>query len=213
MVNLKILKNNLRSRYREIREKMNPKDKHIMDEKILHKLTLLNEYIRSKDILVYVSKDIEVSTYEIIHDAWKKGKRVAVPRCNTEDRSMDFYYIKSMDDLEKGAFGLYEPIKEKCEMFKVTSRGLCIVPGFCFDQNGYRLGYGHGYYDRFFQKFRGIKVGICYSNCMKFYLPNGRFDRAVDIVVNDKYVKKIHNLYREEPYRPRNRFSKFGRRR
>lgn len=210
MRNLKLFKIDLRKKYRAIRENMNPKEKKFMDERILHKLSSLSEYKRNRDILVYVSKKIEVSTYEIMCDAWKKGKRVAVPRCNTDDRSMDFYYIRSMEDLEKGAFGLYEPIKEKCEIYKTFLGGLCIVPGFCFDQNGYRLGYGHGYYDRFLQKFRGIKVGICYSNCMKFYLPKGKYDRPVDILVNDKYIKRIHT-YGEGPYRLRNRIPKFRR--
>lgn len=193
--NLKQFKNNLRDKYRAIRENMSLEVKKSMDEKILQKLSSLQEYKFSNIVLVYVSKNIEVSTDIIIEDAWRKGKRVAVPKCNMDDRSMDFYYIKSRNDLEKGAFGLYEPIKNQCEIFTSFSQGICIVPGFCFDQNGYRLGYGHGYYDRFLHRFGGFTAGICYSSCMKFYLPRGKYDKSVDVIVNDKYIKRIHNNY------------------
>ena len=208
MRNLKEFKINLRKKYRAIRENMDPEEKKTMDSRILYKLNLLNEYRRSKIVLTYISKSIEVSTIEIIKDAWGQGKRVAAPRCNMEDKSMDFYYINSMEDLEKAAFGLYEPIVEKCEIYKSFAEGVCIIPGFCFDQNGYRLGYGHGYYDRFLQRFKGIKLGICYSNCIKFYLPRGRFDKPVDILVTDRYIKRI-TIPREGGYYTRKGFTKF----
>ena len=54
---------------------------------------------------------------------------------------MEFYYITSVEDLEKGTFGVMEPIIAQCE--KVTDFStVFVVPGLSFDAKGYRLGYG-----------------------------------------------------------------------
>ena len=181
----------LRQKYRLIREKTDKDKKAEMDEKILNKITILNAYRNNKTVFTYVSKEIEVNTFHFIEKCWKDGKKVAVPACNSENRSMNFYFINSFDDLEKATFGLLEPIRDKCELVTDFSQGLCVVPGFCFDYKGYRLGYGYGYYDRFLQNFGGITLGICYSNCIIPQLPHGKFDKHVDILLNDKYIKEI----------------------
>jgi 5-formyltetrahydrofolate cyclo-ligase len=62
-----------------------------------------------------------------------------------------------------------------------------------FDIRGYRLGYGKGYYDRFLSGYNGTKVGLCYSNCVKWKLPNGKYDETVDILVTERYFRKIKN--------------------
>lgn len=199
--NLKEYKIDLRKKYRSIRETMDKDKKGMMDRKIERRFLLLDKYERSNIIFTYVSKEIEVDTYRIMNEAWLDKKLVAVPKCNATNRSMDFYIIKSLDDLEKGMFGVYEPIESKCELVTDFSSGVCIVPGFCFDTYGYRLGYGQGYYDRFLPRFKGTTVGLCYSNCTNFKLPHGKYDRVVDVLVTDKYVKKFYHL--KKNFRPR----------
>lgn len=191
MKDIKLFKSNLRDKYKGMRGRMDIEDKRIIDEKITSKVVNLAEYNNTKIILIYISKNIEVSTYDIIRDAWSKGKNIGVPKCNIENMSMEFYYINSFDDVERGAFGLYEPINHKCSVVDNFSDSICIVPGFCFDVFGYRLGYGHGYYDRFLSGFTGIKIGVCYNEYVKTRLPRGRYDKPIDILVTDRYIKNI----------------------
>ena len=190
--NMKLYKIKLREKYRQIRENLKPFYQKIMDEKILKKLTSLRKYKNSDVVFTYISKSIEVDTYGIIRKCWKDGKKVAAPACDKETRTMKFYFINSFDDLEKGTFGLLEPNEEKCKEVRDFSSGLCIVPGFAFDFKAYRLGYGYGYYDRFLQHFGGTTVGICYSNCITQNLPHGRYDKPVDIVVTNSYIKEFN---------------------
>lgn len=190
--NIKLFKTRLRQKYRTLRENMNKEEKQMMDKKILDKISILKKYKESKTVFTYVSKEIEVDTSELIAQCLSENKKVAVPACNTENRTMDFYFIHSENDLKKGTFGLLEPIREKCEKITDFSEGLCIVPGFCFDYKGYRLGYGYGYYDRFLQNFGGTTVGICYSKFIIPQLPHGKFDRPVDILLTDQYIKEIY---------------------
>ena len=147
--NIKELKKNLRLKYRNIRETMPPAKKGKMDARIRRHLFDLPEYHEESTVFVYISKSIEVDTFSIVKRALADGKQVASPRCVPGTYEMEFYYIRSLDDLEKGTFGVLEPKHQQCKLVTDLSHGFCIVPGLCFDAKGYRLGYGKGYYDRF----------------------------------------------------------------
>lgn len=87
---------------------------------------------------------------------------------------------------------MLEPVPERCRLVTDYSRGLCIVPGLCFDAEGYRLGYGKGYYDRFLSAFRGVTVGICYTACTQWRLPHGRYDRQIQLLITEKYIRRTY---------------------
>ena len=131
----------------------------------------------------------EPSTRALIYAAWANGKKVAVPKCSEETTEMTFYYINSMDDVKSGYNGIMEPDPDTCEQVKDYSHGLCIVPGLSFDAEGYRLGYGRGYYDRFLKHFRGVSVGLCYTSYLKWKLPRGAYDVPVNLIVTEQYTR------------------------
>ena len=95
----------------------------------------------------------------------------------------------SLDDLKPGTFGVREPDADKSRLYDCTGRPICIVPGLSFDRWGYRLGYGKGYYDRFLTRYVGWTVGLCYSECVQYKLPHGRFDKPVDRLITEKYMR------------------------
>ena len=178
----------LRAKLKQERRELDPAEKRLMDGKIAENVRKLHQYKRCTTLLIYVSTPIEVDTRAIIENAWQDGKRVAVPRCITETREMTFHYIQSFDDLAPGTFNVPEP---SADSEKVTDYSGClmIVPGFMFDLRGYRLGYGMGYYDRAMSSFIGPSAGICYSKYVKYHMPNGRYDRAVDILVTENWIR------------------------
>lgn len=184
------VKSDLRSGFKNKRSIMSEEVKFNMDSEIQSRFLTLRQYSACSTVFTYVSKDIEVDTFAIIRAAWANGKRVAVPKCIPNTRDMAFYYITKIEDLEPGAFGVMEPNESKCEKVTDYSKGLCIVPGLSFDAEGYRLGYGKGYYDRFLAKFNGDTVGLCYSSCIKWKLPHGYYDRPVDMIVTDRYIRR-----------------------
>ena len=191
MMDIREQKNSLRNKYRTIRKTMSANVKSGLDADILSRILALNEYAGNEIILTYVSTAIEVDTLPFIRAALSNGKKVYTPRCIVETRDVEYYRVTSLDELEKGAFGLMEPNPEKAEKLTDFSKGLCIVPGLSFDASGYRLGYGMGYYDRFLSEFGGASAGICYGNCVQWKLPQGHFDRAIDILVTEKYIRRI----------------------
>ena len=92
-------KQELRLACRNRRENMDKETKALLDEKILMNVRRLNEYKPAKTILIYMSTPIEVDTINIIEQAFKDGKKVAVPRCIKDTREMEFHYITSIDEL------------------------------------------------------------------------------------------------------------------
>lgn len=190
--NIREIKIQLRSKIKKQRANMEPAKREKMDADIRKRLFSLWQYKSCRQLFVYVSKDIEVDTKQVILQALRDGKKVAAPRCITEGSLMDFFYISSLEDLEKGTFGVLEPNPALCEKVTDFSDGVCIVPGLSFDSEGYRLGYGKGYYDRFLNDFSGCKIGVCYSACVKWELPHGFYDRPVDLLVTERYFRKIH---------------------
>ena len=190
VIDIRPIKTELRQKYRSLRQAMPPEIKAERDEAIAAQVRRLWQYQSNSILLVYVSTPIEVDTIRIINQALADGKKVAVPRCVPDSRNMEFYYIDSVDELSPGMFGVLEPSVCPDKLYSESDGGVCLVPAFSYDWQGYRLGYGKGYYDRFLSRFEGNIVGICYSDCVQKSLPHGRYDRPVELLVTEKYLRR-----------------------
>lgn len=188
--NVRELKIQLRRGYRDKRLQLSAEEKQWRDDAIALNVQRLWQYRQSDTLLTYVSTPSEVDTVQIMQQAWVDGKRVAVPYCIPDTREMEFYIIHSLDELHDGAFGVREPMPSEARQLTDLSKGLCLVPAFCYDRHGYRLGYGKGYYDRFLARFGGYRVGLCYRDCIRHTLPHGRFDCTVDTIVTEQRIQK-----------------------
>lgn len=179
----------LRTEFKHIRDGISLKEKTAADKKIVAALLDSDEYKSCRTILSYVSLGSEADTYDIILQALNDGKQVAVPRCDDNNGKMTFYVISSLEQLEKGSFSVMEPIPDKCSVLMDFDNSLCIVPGLAFDEYGYRLGYGKGYYDRFLSLHKEIfKIGIGYSCCIVSELVSDTYDIAADLIITEKYT-------------------------
>ncbi len=154
----------------------------ILQEKFLQ----TEEYKNADVLLAFVSKDIEIDTNMIINQALADGKTLALPKCK-EENLMDFYIVDDLANLKEGYYGLSEPDSTKCQLLQSIDNSVCLVPGLAFDMEGYRIGFGKGYYDRFLLDFKGVTVGMCYTKCVEEKLPRGYYDRPIDILITEKY--------------------------
>ena len=189
-MNVRERKRALRAQFKRLRAECPAQLKREMDKKLFERFASLEEYAACDTLFAYISGEIECDTSAISLRALADGKRIAVPRCAERTNEISFYFINSYDDLEKGKYGILEPKTEVCERAEDFSRGLCLVPGLSFDLQGYRLGFGKGYYDRFLSRFGGVTAGICYAKCTLTELPRGAFDRAVDILITEKFMNR-----------------------
>lgn len=129
------------------------------------------ETVQSADIiLLYASFGSEVSTEMILDKLLKSGKTVALPKCGN-DGKMTFHIITSMDQTSVGKYGITEP-DVLLPVPVYSEKTVAIVPGLAFTENGGRLGYGGGYYDRFLAEFPFIyTIGVTYEELIADSLP------------------------------------------
>lgn len=184
-------KNDLRAQFKAVRTSLLKEEKTRLDSRIANRFLTLSQYREAKTVLFYVSLPLEVDTYFLMERAFSDGKTVAAPRCVPGTREMEFYILRSIHDLAPGAFGVSEPKAESCEKLTDLSRGLCVVPALGFARDGYRLGYGKGYYDRFLERFSGETVGLVYDACLKEHLPHDNFDCRVQQIVTENQILNI----------------------
>lgn len=161
------------------------------DFKIQQKVLDSELWKKAKQILLYMSTKDEISTKMLFEFAFKNGKEICVPFCPKNGDDMQFYSVIDETDLILGNFGIMEPIIEKCKLMNLKNNSLCVVPALAFSKSGYRLGYGKGYYDRFFAENEVNKIGLCYDEFLFENLPFDEFDKMVDIVVTDKQEFKL----------------------
>jgi 5-formyltetrahydrofolate cyclo-ligase len=135
----------------------------ILSNEITKRFLASTEYKGAHTIGITISRYPEVNTRFIIEAAWSAGKKVAVPKCNTIDRSMDFRTIYAYDDLEVVYMNLLEPIIKNTESVRKVEIDLQVVPGVVFNQEGYRIGYGGGYYDRYMKDFAGKSASLAFE--------------------------------------------------
>lgn len=181
----------LRQQNMQFRKGLSAEKKENMDRAILKRVLALHEYAVANVLYTYVSKVLEPDTAALITSALKAGKHVAVPRCLPKTSEMEFLELSSLSELEPGTYGVLEPIPGKCRPVREAGSAFCVVPGLSFDSKGYRLGYGKGYYDRFLSKFSGFTVGLCYSGCVRWNLPHGFYDRPVNMLITEKYIRRM----------------------
>ncbi len=193
-IDIRELKNEYRAKAKQYRASLSQEQKEELDKKISRNLLSLDKLRDAETVLCYMSTPAEVDTLSVISNMLQKNKGVAVPRCIDDSRNMEFYSITSLSQTEKRTFGVYEPNPQMCDKLRDFRNSVCILPGLGFDREGYRLGYGKGYYDRFLSSYGGLKIGLCYEKCLFNELPRGFFDISADIVITENdiiYVKKI----------------------
>lgn len=176
-------KRQLRADFKKLRNSIEESVRADESKKIADRLLSSQIYKTARTIFVYVSAGSEVKTDTIIKTALTDGKRVAVPLCNTNLKTMDAVLIKDTSQLAIGAYGLFEPSYKDMQVLKKSEIDLVIVPALAFDRTGIRLGYGGGYYDKFLKDFNGFSVGLSFTCCITDRLPAEKFDCPVDRVI------------------------------
>lgn len=137
--------------------------------------------IDSRTILAYSALPDEVPTQALLDLLVKQGKTVILPRV-INDTDMELRRYTGRHDLQLGAYGILEPTGELFTVYDTID--VAIVPGMAFDAEGYRLGRGKGYYDRFLARVPYLyKIGLCFSWQMVDKVPHDKHDIVMDEVI------------------------------
>ncbi len=177
-------KKEARKFYKTIRSKISEKDKMTQSEAICEKLLRIVYSKEYTGILLYAPLKDEVDVFSIFEKALNITD-IYFPRVAGDD--MEFYKVSSEEDLSIQSFNVREP-KEYCQTIEYKEKGryLCVVPGISFDQNGGRIGYGKGYYDKYLSLHANENietVGVCFKECLSDGIEINEFDVCVKCVL------------------------------
>lgn len=170
----------LRKQYKAIRAAV--ADKAAKSAAITARLLSLAEYRAAAHIALFASFGDEVDTSAILLDALR-CKTVALPR--VDGAQMYFHVVRRMEQLQTSALGIREPAPE---LPLREDFAIAILPGLAFDKQGGRMGYGGGYYDRYFANRSALRIGICYEEQLLESVPQEAHDLRVELVVTDRRV-------------------------
>lgn len=182
-------KTTVRERLKTIRETLTLEERREKSYYITEQLiTFLEPY---QTILMYVAKDPEVETMVAINLLFKENKTVLVPIIERKTTTLRISRLKRMEDLEPGTFHVPEPLSCE-EPFPPEKIEITVLPLIGFDRSGNRLGYGAGYYDRFFEKYPNIpRVGLAYSCQEAETIPTDPYDQRMQWVVTENGLIKM----------------------
>ncbi len=184
-------KDEIRAEYAAKRAAMEKAEKARRDEAICKAAVSLVSFRYAEYVLLYAATDNEIDISAIAKEALARGKKIAFPRCDKETHTMQYHIVSSLDELMPEAYGILEPPAENPVYDPSSDLGsaICFVPGLVYDTEGYRLGYGKGFYDRYLSGFSGSTVGVVYSDYILPSVPRGRYDVSVTILLTEKGVR------------------------
>ena len=161
----------------------------------------LSSYKSAKTVFGYVSTDVEFPTMPLLVQIIKDGKTLVIPRVDGKNLQFCQVHLKDgmLSPLQKGAFNIMEPCEEAPILFPQTKEKLrellpliVLVPARAFSPKGKRLGYGGGFYDRFFHSLFSYcdsslvsLIGLCFSFQLFPDIPLGKYDVLVNEVITE----------------------------
>ncbi|MBF0780992.1 MULTISPECIES: 5-formyltetrahydrofolate cyclo-ligase [unclassified Granulicatella] len=138
--------------------------RYCVEQFFSEQLQCLPQWKEAQTVGITLSMFPEWETRGIIQLAIEQGKRIALPKVLTKEK-MIFVYYALEDSVKKSVFGVEEPLGDD----EVEHIDLLIVPGVAFNDKGYRLGFGGGYYDRYLASFKGNTVSfVSKEQCVDF---------------------------------------------
>jgi 5-formyltetrahydrofolate cyclo-ligase len=137
----------------------------------------------------FISIRSEISTSQLNKKIIELNKTLLLPIVDEDSNELIFKKYYSNKILKLGKFNIPEPTKES----EIITPQLFFVPCLGFDLSGYRLGYGGGFYDKTFAKYKKLNlkfytIGYAFDDQIQSKVPNEDFDYKLDFVLTEKQL-------------------------
>ncbi|MEJ6952059.1 5-formyltetrahydrofolate cyclo-ligase [Natronospora cellulosivora (SeqCode)] len=186
---LVLSKEKLRNKYLDIRKGFSKEKVNTVSKKIFETFIVLPYIKRDLSFLIYYSFRNEIITTKIIRELLERKKDVYLPYIRDDKKELEIGQIENLKtDIKSGMWGIKEPLSR--DNIPLSKIDIVVVPGLLFSRNGYRIGYGGGYYDKLLAKKDNntISIGLSFDDFLFDELPNDRYDLPVDIILTEKKI-------------------------
>ncbi len=161
---------------------------------IVERILARADFLSSRAVLLTLPFDSEWDTLAVVRAALAAGKTVAVPRVDIKTRMLELHAIADPKrDIVAGYREIPEPLPT-CPRISRDAVDFVLVPGVAFDREGWRLGYGGGYYDRLLPLLspRAARVAGAFELQLVDRVPAAPHDIAVGAIVTESRVLAVH---------------------
>ena len=177
------MKSELRKQVLHEMKAISQEQKPAIDQALTERLLHNPFYQEAKVIATYLSFPHEFQTQELIEQVLKDGKKVLIPKTYPKGR-MEFV-VYNPQQLVKTSFGLLEP-QGDLEVVPASQIDLIHVPGLVFTTEGYRIGYGGGYYDRYLEYFSGHTLSTIYPCQIRDFIPEDHDIPVQEVLIDER---------------------------
>jgi 5-formyltetrahydrofolate cyclo-ligase len=154
----------------------------------VHLRPLLN-HINSDYVGSYVDYNFELSTNSLNKYLIEKNINICLPKINSQSKEINFFKFSTGTKLIKNKYNILEPEVTN----EIIFPKLVLVPLLAFNESGFRLGYGGGFYDKYFSSQEEkdiIKVGLGFSFQKANQIPIESHDQKLDWILTESYLYK-----------------------
>jgi 5-formyltetrahydrofolate cyclo-ligase len=180
-----LLKKALRQDILRKRSELPAEERKAKSREIENLLFNLSDVKTADIIMFYASFRSEVETHAMVRRALAEGKRVVLPKIKGRDLSL--IEITDFDrDVKPGVWAIPEP--KGGQLIEPGQIQVIIVPGAAFDDQGNRVGYGAGFYDKLLKEFKGATVALAFELQMVSDIPADAHDVPVQKIITEKRI-------------------------
>lgn len=161
----------------------------IASKSIQKKLKKIESFKNAQKIGAYYPIGSEVLTQDIMQEALSEGKEVFLPK--VIGKNIEFRRIENFSNLENGSFDIMEP-RDECPIN--NNLDVILVPTVGISPKGVRLGYGHGFYDRFLAENKIETISLTLEKQIVKNIPYSDHDVIIDWIVTEDRVIDTSNI-------------------
>ena len=176
-----------------IKKRATLKDKNSNASKTLedHLNGLIN-FKNYKIIASFISFQSEISTQFLNEFLLNNAKILCLPIIKNNSETLNFIEYNLKTKLVSGKFGIMQP----SDLSKELLPEIILTPCLAFDENGFRLGYGGGYYDKTFSYLKKIKhkfisIAVAFDDQKIDELIHDEYDQKIDYILTEKKLYKV----------------------
>lgn len=186
-------KRKVRYEFLNLRNRIDPILASAYSNMIFSKIRKLPVYEDAKTVMFYLSYGSEVVTDTMIASAIEEEKTVVVPAIqNPGDGKMYAVKLPRLEDAYQSVYGIRQPEINPEDIAEKDEIDLVFVPGIAFDYDGFRVGYGKGYFDRWLEGIDPEKtIGLAYDFQITDKMPTGKYDLPVGTIITEKRIIQI----------------------
>lgn len=148
------------------------------------------ENVQKLHVFLPIEKNCEIETGFVYKRIWEDFPHIeiVVPRVDAQLLELEHLKFGADTKLEKNRWHIFEPTES--ESVEIAKIDVVLVPLLCFDERGFRVGYGKGFYDKFLSKCRPdcLKIGLSYFAPIKEISAAQNFDVKLDFCVTPAKV-------------------------